>query len=317
MIAIALVDLLTFGRPLIPTAPAAAYEGAAKIPSFLRDSEEPFRILTAETYEYNTMFSAYTRFADFGPGDEETIRALRGSLLPNLCAVEGVETGSNYDPMLDARTLQMRQIAEAAEGETQKRLLAAMNVRYLVTRAPVETLETALDAPGLAVSENDAVFSRMRFVSDADQVERSEDWEEILQRGDFRADHVWVEAPPMEGSGAASDSARVSWTSSHNALSAQAVTPGVGYLVISETYHRGWRAWDNGAPVPVLRADYVFMAVPLGQAGQHAVELRFQPISWTAGCVISGAALVVVLMLLLWLRRSIPTDALHKRSDVR
>lgn len=101
----------------------------------------------------------------------------------------------------------------------------------------------------------------------------------------------------------ATNLAHVSWSASYNTLSAILETQGAGYLVISETYHRGWRAWDNGAPVPVLRADYAFMAVPLAQAGPHAVELRFQSVSWTAGCAISGAALAIVLSLLLWRRR--------------
>jgi hypothetical protein len=302
-IAIVLVDLLTFGKPLIPTAPATAFAGEAEIPSVLRVPGEPFRILTTEEYEYNTMFSRYTRFADFGPGDEAEIRALRRSLLPDLVAAEGVETAANYDPLLQARSLELRRAAESATGEAQKRLLGLINVRYLVTRAPVAGLAAVVDSPGLAVGENDAVFDRVRFVADADQVEDAAGWDEILRRGDFRADHVWLESPPMDAVGTAAGDARVDWTAAQNALSARVETPGAGYLAISETYHRGWRAWDNGEPVEVLRADYAFMAVSLRQGGQHAVELRFQPVSWTAGCAISGAALVVVLALLLWRKR--------------
>jgi hypothetical protein len=293
------VDLLAFGRPLIPTAPAAAYE-SVEVPEFLRNSQDQFRILATESYEYNSMFSGYTLFRDFGPGDEGTIRGMRRSLLPNLCAVEGVETGSNYDPLLDARYLDFRRHAEAAEGDAQKRLLAAMNVRYLVTRQPVANLATVLDRPGMAVNENDAVYPRVRFVSRAAQVARPEEWEEILKGGDFRADCVWLETPPMETGDAGGDAAEVAWTSSPNALSIKATTPGKGYLVFSETYHAGWKAWDNGEPAPVLRADYAFMAVPVAGVGEHAVELRFQPVSWTAGCAISALAFVLTLAALLW-----------------
>jgi hypothetical protein len=302
--AIVLVDLLTFGYPLIPTAPAAAFAGTADIPSFLLESRESFRILTTEQYEYNTMFSRYTSFTAFGPGDEQTVRGMRGSLLPNLCALEGVETASNYDPMLDARHLQMRQRAEAAQGDVQKRLLAAMNVRYLIARTPVKGFATALDSPGLAVNENDAVLPRLRFASSATQVDTIDDWDGILECGDFRADHVWLESTPMETGGASTASAEVAWAYSHNAISASATATGAGYLVISETYHRGWRAWDNGASVPVLRADYAFMAIALAQGGEHQVELRFQPLSWTVGCATSGAGLAIVLALLVWRRRS-------------
>lgn len=298
--AIALVELATFGRPLVPTAPQSAFAGEADVPAFLREADAS-RILTTADYEYNTMFAGYTRFADFGPQNEASVRGMRASLLPNLCALEGLDTAGNYDPLLLARYAELRARAESAEGDAQKRLLGLMNVRYLVARAAPDRWRVVRDSPGMAIAENEAVFPRVRVVSCARQVEMTDAWERILREGDFRADCVWLEVPPALASGAGSG-AVLSWAESPNALSVRARTDGPAYLVLSETYHPGWRARDNGVPVPVLRADYAFMAVPLARAGEHDVELRFAPASWTMGCVLSGAALAFVVGVLLWPR---------------
>lgn len=297
---IALAELATFGRPLVPTAPQSAFAGEADIPAFLRQASGASRILTTETYEYNTMFAGFTRFADFGPQDEATVRRLRASLLPNLCALEGLETASNYDPLLSARYAELRARAESAAGDAQKRLLGLMNVRYVVARAAPEGLRVVRDSLGMVIAENDAVFARARVVSCVRWVAAPDDWDRILRDGDFRADCVWLEMPPAMPTDGTQSGAVLSWAASQNALSVRARTDGAAYLVLSETYHAGWKAWDNGAPVPVLRADYAFVAVPLAQAGEHGVELRFVPTSWTAGCAVSGAALLFSATVLLW-----------------
>jgi hypothetical protein len=297
---IALVELATFGRPLIPTAPQSAFAGGADIPAFLHGTSGTARILTTGAYEYNTMFAGFTRFADFGPQDEATVRALRASLLPNLCALEGLETASNYDPLLLARHAELRARAEAATGDAQKRLLGLMNVRYVVARAAPDGWRVVRDSPGMVIAENDAVFPRVRVVSCVRQVRAPDEWDRILREGDFRADCAWLETPPTVPTDGAQAGTVLSWTASPNALSVRARMDGPAYLVLSETYHPGWRAWDNGAPVPVLQADYAFMAVPLAQAGEHVVELRFAPVSWTAGCAMSGVALLLAMGVLLW-----------------
>lgn len=302
-VAIIAVDLLTFGRPLVPTAPAGGYRGQVQPVEVLKSSGEPYRILTTEGYEYNTMFSRYTRFADFGPQNEEVVRELRATLLPNLCAVEGLETASNYDPLLDARYLAFRRAAEAAEGEAQQRLLAEMNVRYLVSRRPVLGTELVWDRPGIAVEENGAVYPRVRFAPRAAQVADGAQWERILQSGDMRFDYVWLEEAPALAQDGPPGSATIAWDASWNAMSVRAELPTPGYVVVSETYHPGWKAWDNGEAVRVLRGNYAFMAVPVAEAGSHRIELRFQPASWTAGCLVSCLALAAVLAAVAWPRR--------------
>ncbi len=51
--------------------------------------------------------------------------------------------------------------------------------------------------------------------------------------------------------------------------------PRKGFLVLSDSYHKAWRANVDGLETPVFRANYIMMAVPL-RGGSRRVELRFQ-----------------------------------------
>ncbi len=71
------------------------------------------------------------------------------------------------------------------------------------------------------------------------------------------------------------------------------------YLVVDDFFHRGWLAWVDGRPAPVSIANAVFRAVPL-EPGRHVVELRFQPLSHLAGAVVSIAAFLAALVVVVW-----------------
>ena len=76
-----------------------------------------------------------------------------------------------------------------------------------------------------------------------------------------------------------------------NAIHLTANTLTEAYLVLSEVYYPGWKAYVDGHPQPVLRANYAFRAVYL-EPGQHEVRLVFEPLSWKVGLGISLATWV-------------------------
>ena len=75
----------------------------------------------------------------------------------------------------------------------------------------------------------------------------------------------------------------------------QVSSPAGGYVVVSETWYPGWRAWVDGRATEVRRADFAFLAVPVSP-GSHRVELRYVPRGFGAAVVatlIAATALVV------------------------
>ncbi|MGH9767897.1 MAG: YfhO family protein, partial [Blastocatellia bacterium] len=67
-----------------------------------------------------------------------------------------------------------------------------------------------------------------------------------------------------------------------------------GFLVLSETYYRGWEARIDGKRAPVERVNYALrgLAVP---AGEHRIEFVFQSPSFRKGAVFSATGLILLL----------------------
>jgi hypothetical protein len=71
-----------------------------------------------------------------------------------------------------------------------------------------------------------------------------------------------------------------------------------GYLVLTDAYYPGWRAYVDGEEAPIYRGDYLFRAVPL-PPGRHLVQFRFAPASFETGLTIARLALMVLGLALL------------------
>ncbi len=81
-----------------------------------------------------------------------------------------------------------------------------------------------------------------------------------------------------------------------NSLEADVEAPADGLAVVLDPWFPGWSATVDGTPARVLRADYVFMAVPV-KAGRHVLRLTYFPRRLLPGIAIAilAAALLVLL----------------------
>ncbi len=71
---------------------------------------------------------------------------------------------------------------------------------------------------------------------------------------------------------------------------------GNGMLVVSEIFYPGWHAYVDGVEAPIYRADWCLRAVPV-PAGDHHIDMRFEPASFRHGLIGTGVSAVVVLLL--------------------
>jgi hypothetical protein len=80
---------------------------------------------------------------------------------------------------------------------------------------------------------------------------------------------------------------------------------GPAYLVLSEVWYPGWRAWVDGVETPIYRANFAFRAVFVPEGGEHTITVRFDPLSWKVGSGVTGATLVLLILLALqWFRNT-------------
>ena len=66
------------------------------------------------------------------------------------------------------------------------------------------------------------------------------------------------------------------------------------FLVSSDTWYPGWRAWIDGVEVPIHRTNYCLRGVAL-PAGTHEVRFEFHSQSFRAGAALTLASALLVI----------------------
>ena len=88
----------------------------------------------------------------------------------------------------------------------------------------------------------------------------------------------------------------------NNQVAVEVRADSAGVLVLSEIYYPGWRATLDGAPVPILRADYTLRAVCV-PAGEHRVVMTYDPPLLKIGLAITSLTLLLIIATAAWAMR--------------
>jgi hypothetical protein len=65
-----------------------------------------------------------------------------------------------------------------------------------------------------------------------------------------------------------------------------ATVPSSGFIFLNDVLTPGWRARVDGVETKIYRANYLFMAIPVG-AGKHSIEIEYAPADFRIGVWIS------------------------------
>lgn len=160
-----------------------------------------------------------------------------------------------------------------------------------------------------ALWENRDVLPRAFLVHQAEIADDQTALKRLRTPG-FRPDQVVLLGDPTPDlvtspvSAQANDMAVVS-TYKPESVTVNVKTSAAGYLVLSDSWYPGWFASVDNRPAPVLRADYMFRAVPV-MPGQHTVTFEYRPQSFLWGIVISGlsASICVIIAMASYFQRT-------------
>ena len=95
---------------------------------------------------------------------------------------------------------------------------------------------------------------------------------------------------------------------------AQVATDENGYLFLGDAYYPGWKAYLDGHPTELYRANIAFRAVFVPK-GEHIVSFRYEPASVFAGAVISIVSIVIISsMLVLAYRYTRKSEAIENQA---
>ena len=194
-----------------------------------------------------------------------------------------------------------------ALGNTQ--LLSMLNVRYVVVTTEVP-FETPIAAFGTEVYrddltivyENPYAFPRAWIVHEVRPATDGRELDAFTGRGVDGRTTAFVEGPmPVvaqpRGSGPGDEVVVTETAPERLELNARASAPGL--LVVSQAYAEGWNAYVDGERTEVLRTNHALQGVPLA-AGEHEVELKYEPRAVTVGLWSTGLASVGILGIWGW-----------------
>lgn len=78
----------------------------------------------------------------------------------------------------------------------------------------------------------------------------------------------------------------------NNSVDIELSTNKPGFLVLTDTYYPGWKAYVDGVETPILRANYLFRAIKIPQ-GEHTVKFTYVPSSFWLGVILSLSTLLI------------------------
>jgi len=109
-----------------------------------------------------------------------------------------------------------------------------------------------------------------------------------LRKSVFLPAEARPEVPPIERTAAQI----VSTNFSNQKISVDAWAPEQTMLVVAQTYYPAWKAYVDGKPTRLWRANYAFQAVQV-PAGRHHIELRYEDTLWSIGKLLSLAGILL------------------------
>lgn len=133
---------------------------------------------------------------------------------------------------------------------------------------------------------------RCYFTSDFLVVTRERSLEMVGEARPSR--QIMLESPPAalaSQANSSSDPAVQLTKLGRNEVTVTVDAPRAGLVYCADNYFEGWTATVDGAPAPIMPANYAFRAVTVGP-GRHRVRFSYFPPGLSAGAAVSAAALL-------------------------
>jgi hypothetical protein len=173
-------------------------------------------------------------------------------------------------------------------------IMDMLDVRYVIFRGtPPPDIHPAFQSTDYWVLENSNALPRVFVPQSVETVSNGHDELAILASPHFNpAQTAYVEVPvelpaPCRGTVQITNEIPTCIR-----VSVHMETPGL--VVLADNWDKGWRAFWNGNPVPMLRTDYAIRGVVV-PAGNGTLEFVYQPTSLVTGLWLAGLAFIALL----------------------
>lgn len=231
---------------------------------------------------------------------EERQRLIFEERLPVASLTDGQEITWTFAPERTAPGRAYLWEVSAANNETRTGVSLCADAAGEAALAVYGRVWTQVFTDGMFYQQRDAPMPRAYVVYAAETVVKDQEAVNRLLDPDFDLRNAALVAAhldlPTQAPQPASRAEITEYSQTRVMVKATASQPGL--LILGDLYHPGWRATVNAQPAELLRANHVLRGVLLSP-GQHEVEFRFQPVSLRNGMLLSLAALLIMVGLLL------------------
>jgi hypothetical protein len=271
----------------------------------------------------------YAGYAGIGYGKYESYSLNR--MEPGVVAVLvngrsvflGLEQVSGYNPMHLAYYADYVEVMNGAAQDyhwndvfayaiTDSPLFDMLNVRYVLVDATIPPDREDVSAiaakltevyrdDAVIVYENPFAFPRAWIVHDVRDNGDGDGLDQLANSSANGHEVAFVNGPLPQvalGDGSIAESAVVT-SRNEESMTIRASSNGDGLLVLSEVYEHNWKAWVDGKEVDILRTNHALRGIPL-PAGDHIVELKYQPRALFIGIWITGGGIIAILGVWTW-----------------
>jgi hypothetical protein len=289
------LDLIIAGWGLNPSASVQVYQNQAPGVEQMRGLAGGGRLYLPPEDEQELRYERFFRFDRFNAVQDWT--QVRAALLPNTNMLEGLPSANNFDPLLPGRYVRwMEKLADVPEKKRQA-MLNLMGVSL------VETMDES--RPNEVNFSSRPALPRLRWSPCAIHVMDGEAALERTLANLEQPDTLVVEGEPLPQptNCRQEDTGSVRLIAENpNQIEVRTQAGAPGFLLLADTWYPGWQAWVDGRPAPLLRANYLFRAVPL-PAGEHMVAIGYRPAWFYLGAALSGLAWMGLFAGVAWSRR--------------
>lgn len=311
-------DFLYVGLKFYPfTSPEYLYP-ETKITSFLKtkQKQEIFRVLPCITEKQSEPSG---RFENAYGGSPKRINTPSDRIYGGgVLMAYRIQNVVGFEAIWPRRYIELK---SAIKGETitdtqqlywknyDSKILDLLNVKYFLSKEDLtdKKFKLILVDGDVKLYENLNVIPRVFLVPNVKVMGESDILTE-LQKEDFNPlEYVLLEETPqelMDASDSLSDSSAQIKKYSANEVIIEAEMKGNGFLVISDTYYPGWKAYVDDIPKRIYRANYLLRSVYLTE-GRHNVRFVYDPISFKAGVFISLGTVICASIFLVGYRKTV------------
>jgi hypothetical protein len=217
----------------------------------------------------------------------------------NVMAVHGLEQLAGHHGNEMGRYRQLIGGDKPARLAESMSLLDVTNTVYITAPALLEMqgMTEVFRGSRSAVYRNDYALPRAYLVGKVDVVPDDSAVNHLLAQGyDLKGTAVLPEPLPAGVTIQPDPKGSVQWVQREpNTQKLTVTTDKPALLMVLDNYYHAWRASVDGNAVPILRANYVFRAIPV-QPGTHEVTFRYDTGYLKAPALISAVILIALMV---------------------